>query len=116
MFFKRDKSAISLGQPFWVKISIGVATVFVVLMIGLSWYWSRMPDVFYVTHKTKGESTLVGYSTADTLVRVASTMLEKPGGFLSNDRMPPGVFLDNIPNWEFGVPEMIRHRVFNVQS
>jgi len=108
MFFKRDKSAVSLGQPLWVKISVGVASAVVVVMIGLSWYWSRMPDVFYVTHKTDGESTLVGYSTADTLVRVASTLLDKPGGFLSNDRMPPGVFLDNIPNWEFGVLQQVR--------
>ncbi len=108
MFFKRDKSSISLGQPLWVKISVGVASAIVVVMIGLSWYWSRMPDVFYVTHKTDGENTLVGYSTADTLVRVASTLLDKPGGFLSNDRMPPGVFLDNIPNWEFGVLQQVR--------
>jgi hypothetical protein len=108
MFFNREKSAVSQGRPLWVKISTGVAAAFLVVMIGLSWYWSRMPDVFYVTHKTNGENTVVGYSTADTLVRVASTLLDKPGGFLSNDRMPPGIFLDNIPNWEFGVLQQVR--------
>jgi hypothetical protein len=30
------------------------------------------------------------------------TLLDKPGGYLSNDVMPPSVLLDNIPNWEFG--------------
>ncbi len=108
MFFKRDKSAVSLNKPLWLKISIGVASAIVVAMIGLGWYWSRTPDVFYVTHKTNGGNTVVGYATTDTLVRVASTMLDKPGGFLSNDRMPPGVFLDNIPNWEFGVLQQVR--------
>ena len=108
MFFKRDKSTVSLGQPLWLKISFGVASALVVIMIGLSWYWSRTPDVFYITHKTNGENTVVGYSTTDTLVRVASTLLDKPGGFLSNDRMPPGIFLDNIPNWEFGVLQQVR--------
>jgi len=28
--------------------------------------------------------------------------LDKPGGYLNNDVTPPGMFLDNIPNWEFG--------------
>jgi len=108
MFFKRDKSAVSLDKPLWLKVSIGVGCAIVVVMIGLSWYWSRTPDVFYVTHKTNAGNTVVGYATADTLVRVASTMLDKPGGFLSNDQMPPSVFLDNIPNWEFGVLQQVR--------
>lgn len=108
MIFSRDTSSISLGRPPWVKIAVGVTAVIMVVFIGLGWYWSRTPDVFYVTHKTNGEKTIVGYSTADTLVRVASTLLDKPGGFLSNDRMPPGVFLDNIPNWEFGVLQQVR--------
>ncbi len=33
----------------------------------------------------------------------AQTLLDKRGGYLSNDRFPPGVLMDNVPNWEFGV-------------
>jgi hypothetical protein len=33
---------------------------------------------------------------------VIDTLLNKPGGFLSNDRLPPGIYLDNMPNWEYG--------------
>jgi hypothetical protein len=33
---------------------------------------------------------------------VITTLLEKPGGFIRNDRMPPGIFMDNMPNWEYG--------------
>jgi len=108
MIFKRDKTSSTRDKPLWLKTSGGVFAVLLFLMIGFGWYWSRTPDVFWVTHKTNGEQTVVGYSTVDTLVRVAETMLDKPGGFLSNDRMPPGVFLDNIPNWEVGVLQQVR--------
>jgi hypothetical protein len=108
MIFKRDKTTTSLDKPLWIKISGGVLAVLLVLLIGVGWYWSRTPDVFWVTHKTADGQTVVGYATTDTLVRVAETMLDKPGGFLSNDRMPPGVFLDNIPNWEVGVLQQVR--------
>jgi hypothetical protein len=108
MIFKRDKTTTSLDKPLWIKIGGGVLAVLLVLLIGVGWYWSRTPDVFWVTHKTADGQTVVGYATTDTLVRVAETMLDKPGGFLSNDRMPPGVFLDNIPNWEVGVLQQVR--------
>jgi hypothetical protein len=42
------------------------------------------------------------------LIRVAETLLDKPGGYLSNDLLPPGAWLDNIPNWEFGVLQQVR--------
>lgn len=105
----KDKSAASiLTKPRWTRLTAwilgGLALVFIILGI----YWSRMPDVFWVNHTIDDERVVVGYSTTDTLIRVAETMLEKPGGYLSNDRMPPSVFLDNIPNWEFGVLQQIR--------
>jgi hypothetical protein len=108
MIFKRDKNKLPLEKPLWLKIVAGVLAVVVVLLLGVGWYWSRTPDLLWITHKSSGEQIVVGYATTDTLVRVAETMLDKPGGFLSNDRMPPGVFLDNIPNWEFGVLQQVR--------
>ena len=108
MIFKRKKKTPSLERPLWIKISGGILAALLVLMLGLGWYWSRTPDTFWVTHKAADGQTVVGYATTDTLVRVAETMLDKPGGFLSNDRMPPGIFLDNIPNWEFGVLQQVR--------
>ncbi len=85
-----------------------VLGVFLVFMLGLSWYWSRTPDPFWVNAEIDGEPAPVGYATTDTLIRVAETLLEKPGGYLTNDVAPPGVFLDNIPNWEFGVLTQVR--------
>ena len=50
----------------------------------------------------------MGGTTTVTLIKVAQTLLEKPGGYLSNDALPPGFYLDNIPNWEFGVLVQVR--------
>ena len=53
-------------------------------------------------------SGFIGSASIAALINVAETLLTKPGGFLSNDIMPPGVYLDNIPNWEFGVLVQVR--------
>ncbi len=105
----KEKTAASiLARPRWAKgiawAAGGIALIFIVLMI----YWSRTPDVFWVNHTVDDERIVVGYSTTDTLIRVAETLLDKPGGYLNNDRMPPSVFLDNIPNWEIGVLQQVR--------
>jgi hypothetical protein len=92
----------------WQKAAGWVVVGVLLFMTILAWYWSRTPDVFWVNEKADSERTVIGYSTADTLVRVAETLLDKPGGYLTNDISPPSVILDNIPNWEFGVLQQIR--------
>ncbi|NQV86986.1 MAG: DUF2333 family protein, partial [Woeseiaceae bacterium] len=77
-------------------------------MTTLGIYYSREPDIFWVNHSADVNSAVVGVSTTDTLIRVAETLLDKPGGFLINDKMPPSVFLDNIPSWELGVLNQVR--------
>jgi hypothetical protein len=106
VFGKKNAAAGVLSRWQWVAL-YGVAA-FLLLQLGLGWYWSREPATFWVAEKADGERTVVGYSTIDTLIRVASLMLDKPGGYLSNDVTPPSVFLDNIPNWEFGVLQQVR--------
>ncbi len=97
-----------LGRPLWVRITgWSLLAVFLFLVI-LGIYWSRTPKVFWVNEYVENGTHVVGYSTTDTLIRVAETMLDKPGGYLSNDIGPPGVWLDNIPNWEFGVLTQVR--------
>ena len=68
--------------------------------------------MFWVNAAMGGDSNVVGYATTDTLSRVGNFLLEKPGGFLSNDIGVPGVFLDNMPNFEFGV----LFKVFNIAN
>ncbi|MEL7447664.1 MAG: DUF2333 family protein [Pseudomonadota bacterium] len=74
----------------------------------LSWYWSREPDVFWVNQGPPGQEAISGYATTDTLIRAVETLLDKPGGYLLNDIGPPGVVLDNMPNWEYGVLVQVR--------
>ncbi len=83
-----------------------------ILLVGI--YWSAEPDPFDVRIVTSeklaltGHANVVGATTTATLIHVTETMLEKPGGYLTNDVLPPGVYLDNIPNWEFGVLVQVR--------
>ena len=95
------------GRPLWVRITGYSATALLVLLTAVGWYWSRTPDVFWVNAEPDGRK-VVGYATVDTLVRVAETLLDKPGGYLTNDRLPPGIVLDNMPNWEQGVLQQVR--------
>lgn len=55
-----------------------------------------------------GHEVVTGYTTTATLIETADVLLNKRGGYLSNDIMPPWVFLDNVPNWEFGVLTQVR--------
>jgi hypothetical protein len=87
----------------WRWPLIAVAAAVFLGCWALCWYWSREPEIFYVNEKTPDGRTVVGYSTVDTLTHVISWLLNKPGGYISNDVMPPSVFLDNMPNFEFGV-------------
>src|SRR6185503_1013664 len=87
----------------WRLIGTGAALV-IAIAWAWSFYWSREPEVLWVIAETPtGERTVVGYSTVHTLIDVVDWLLEKPGGYLSNDVMPPGVWLDNMPSFERGV-------------
>lgn len=93
---------------------LGILCIFVLL---LGFYWSSEPAAFSVQQKTAerlasiGNDNVVGATTTVALISVAETLLEKPGGYLSNDVLPPGIYLDNIPNWEFGALVQIRDLV-----
>ena len=89
-------------SPWWRR-GTGIALILVLVLCAVSWYWSRQPDILWVNRSAEGQPPVVGFSTADTVVRLVDTVLRKPGGYLTNDIMPPGVLLDNIPNWEQGV-------------
>lgn len=82
-----------------------VLIVLLLIMSGLGWYWSREPSFMVLD---LGEDPVVGRATTEMLIRSVETLLDKPGGYLSNDVIPPSVFLDNMPNWEFGVLQQIR--------
>jgi len=100
-----------------ILLSRSIATlvgVYVLVCLGLGWYWSQEPDLFPVQQNAQqaaerdGKQMVPGVTTVETLKTVAGTLLNKPGGYLSNDRFPPGLVLDNIPSWEYGVLVQVR--------
>jgi hypothetical protein len=109
MIFKRKQTAEDvLHRPAWQRVALVVLGIVLLINLALAWYWSRTPDVMWVNERPADGQAVVGWSTADTMIRVAETLLDKPGGYLTNDVMPPSVFLDNIPNWELGVLQQVR--------
>ncbi|MCG8413545.1 MAG: DUF2333 family protein [Pseudomonadales bacterium] len=86
--------------------------IILILLVGI--YWSAEPDPFDVRQNASqklasiGQTNVVGGTTTAALIRVSETLLDKPGGYLTNDVMPPGVYLDNVPNWEFGALVQVR--------
>jgi hypothetical protein len=97
------------GETGWRgRIGAIVFGILLAIYLGVSWYWSREPAQMWVNWQSQGAPAVKGYATTDTLISVAGTLLDKPGGYLSNDILPPGVVLDNIPSWEFGVLVQVR--------
>ncbi|MFK7732670.1 MAG: DUF2333 family protein [Pseudomonadales bacterium] len=100
----------------------GGSTMIIILVIVLflssllGWYVSREPDLLWVNWEIDGKPAPAGYATADTAARVASTLLDKPGGFMSNDKLPPFLILDNMPNWEYGALIQLRDVVKTLRN
>lgn len=92
-----------LRKP-WVIIPV----VILLLLLLLGWYWSEEPKSFAVKGPSKGETLVVGVATTQALISTTEALLDKRGGYLSNDVIVPSVMMDNIPNWEFGVLQQIR--------
>jgi hypothetical protein len=51
---------------------------------------------------------VVGFATTTAMIEVASTLLNKTGGYLTNDILLPSVLMDNMPAFEFGALQQIR--------
>ena len=114
---------------FWEDLTMGgvgaggsrmirwVLGVYLVVVVCLGWYWSRSPDQFDVVKQTASfaagqqREVVIGSATTAAAVKVAETLLDKPGGYIRNDKMPPGLVLDNMPNWEYGALKQLRDMV-----
>ena len=87
---------------------LGLLALLLVIVMGLMWWWDTVPALFdpaAVTQTRMRElkrPVTVGATTTVALITSVRTLLDKRGGYLSNDKLPPGVLMDNLPNWEFG--------------
>jgi len=104
----RKDSKGSKNLIVWV-----IAILFVIAVV-VGMFWSQEPEDFDVQAvasakaEEMGVNVVRGYTTTATLMEITETMLYKPGGYLTNDILPPGIWLDNVPNWEFGVLVQVR--------
>ncbi|MCZ6829106.1 MAG: DUF2333 family protein [Gammaproteobacteria bacterium] len=107
----KERMTAGGGLVRWLGLALGVYLL-VAVLVGI--YWSFMPPLFDVVARSqayaaeKNLQSVTGSVTTGALVAAMETLLEKPGGFLRNDMFPPGRWLDNIPNWEYGVLVQIR--------
>lgn len=101
----RESKGIKSGFVFFLLL-FAVAN----LVVGI--WWSQEPDQIQLApaamESETGAPLVTGVVTTTALITVTETLLNKPGGYLSNDVTPPSVFLDNIPNWEYGALTQVR--------
>jgi hypothetical protein len=106
-------TALKNRQYPFGKVGGAVLAVFLLLLL-IGWYWSLEPDSFDVLEIARAQSPAssqnlaIGSTSTATAIHLLETLLNKPGGYLSNDVMPPTLWLDNLPNWEYGVLIQLR--------
>ena len=100
-----------------VRVGGALVGVYLLGVLFFWWWWDSEPDSFDVAREMQalaGSTTpsrdivVTGSHTAAAMVRMGRTLLDKRGGYLSNDLFPPSVWMDNVPNWEFGVVVQMR--------
>ncbi|AKS41190.1 DUF2333 family protein [Wenzhouxiangella marina] len=102
----------------WIHRLIGTGWRRIITLSVLALIIASAVVMFYVDHEPErfdvvaaaqaradahGHELRTGYVTTATLIEVMDILLDKRGGYLQNDVMPPWVLLDNIPSWEIGV-------------
>ena len=100
---------VSDGRP-WLKLVLTLLLVAVVVLTVWGWFKSQEPELFDVheralSYVSAEQLDVKGVATVVSLLEVMSAMLD---GYVSNDVFPPGVFLDNRANWEYGVLVQVR--------
>lgn len=103
------------------KIVFLLLLAYLLVAVGMGIYWSITPRLFDVgrntqqlllqaaPHAQSATTTAVsGITTTATLIRITETLWKKDGGYLHNDITPPGVWLDDMPHWEYGVIIQVR--------
>lgn len=110
-FFRRIVRFFSERGWFWRAVLI-LAGAYVLVILALMWWWDHEPATFDVRERAEtvlsGDEPVTGAVTTATLINVARTLLDKRGGYFSNDIAPPGVLMDNVPSWEYGALVQVR--------
>ena len=104
-----SSAASTIGRASAIAIGLVLA-----LVCTLGFLWDSEPALFNVTEVTDQILTerqvqrVTGSTTVAVMIEISDVLLSKRGGFLTNDIMAPGAWMDNVPNWEFGVLVQLR--------
>jgi hypothetical protein len=104
-----DTSKAWYRRLSWFRIGVVILVLLIIPVLGLMWWWDTEPQaidgvaIIEAEAATRGGQAVTGIMTTEALKQVVNQMLNKRGGYLSNDMLSPGIFMDNMPNWEFGV-------------
>ncbi|WP_148253797.1 DUF2333 family protein [Aidingimonas lacisalsi] len=117
---RRTSDVLERPEYGWIwKPLLALLVLYLLVTLALGIWWSREPPAFEVDRvvdiqrgdaaaDTAAADEQAGAVTTATLMTLVDTLLDKPGGYLRNDFMPPGLWLDNQPNWEYGVLRQVR--------
>ncbi len=99
------------GPLGWIALTIGVYLVIMLIAMAVI---DHDPEEFAVrdmalkwlpaNHKPQ----VRGEITTATTIEILHRLLHKRGGYLANDVLPPGSWMDNVPGWEWGVLVQLR--------
>ncbi len=97
-------------QRRWLQLLCAGLGLYLAVVGVLMFWWGHEPALLDVaTDASVDASTATrGEVTTSALIQVVQTLLDKRGGYLSNDILPPGLWLDNMPAWEYGVLTQVR--------
>lgn len=104
------KDMSQTARILWISIPSGL----IIICLAMMFWLNHEPDHFNTVERATqhadahGHRVVTGYTTTSTIIETVDVLLNKRGGYMSNDIMPPWVFLDNVPNWEFGVLTQVR--------
>jgi len=114
MYRTQNDSQTSKRSNSILKISLLCALAYALLVGTLGWWWDKEPDSLDVLESASQQAIKLntqmttGFISTSTFLSITETLMNKRGGYLSNDIFPPGVLMDNIPEWEFGALTLIR--------
>jgi len=97
----------------WFFGTLAGVTLIVLFILGA--WWGAEPEPFDVQEEAReymeasgSDAMPIGFVYTNTLAHIVEVLMNKPGGYISNDVAPPGLFLDNIRSWEYGALVMLR--------
>ena len=109
--YEEAHTEIEHSSPIF-RLVVLVILAYLVIGFFAGIYWSLAPATItpniavrqlFSAQPARQQELPKGVATTAGLIAVTQTLWEKPGGYLTNDMFPPGIWLDDMPHWEYGV-------------